>query len=171
MKVILGLGTNVGDRVFYLRQAIATLRMQSILTDITPSPLYESDALLMPDAPEEWNMPFLNMAVAGTTLLDPDQLLTHIKALEQQLGRRLRGKWSPREIDIDILAYGDEVITSEHLTIPHSFLLDRSFALLPFADLWPDWRFPLPGPDYSKTATELAGNLPLGGIRKFELAQ
>jgi 2-amino-4-hydroxy-6-hydroxymethyldihydropteridine diphosphokinase len=98
------------------------------------------------------------MAVAGETNLTPKALLTEVKAVERALGRKPREHWSPREIDIDILAYGAEVINAPDLIIPHAHLLKRDFALVPFADIAPDWVYPA-GAQYGKTARELAGSL------------
>ncbi len=141
--VILGLGSNCGDRLHYLRQAIQRLQPLGV---IAISPLYESDALLPEGAPEDWNRPFLNLAVSCQTSLSPEHLLAETQAIEKQIGRTVRGRWAPREIDIDILAMGDLVIQQPHApqfpTLPHPGLIHRPFAALPFADLAPDWRVP-----------------------------
>lgn len=151
--IVLGLGTNQGERSLMLKRAIEALT--HILANIQSSSIYESEALLLPGAPPEWNMPFLNMAIKGYSTLEPHALLAEIKAIEQKLGRQDRGRWSPREIDIDILAYGDQTLRSDSLTIPHISLLERAFALQPFAEIHPHWRYPLPGANYGKTAGEL----------------
>ncbi len=97
----------------------------------------------MPEgAPKSWNQPFLNMAVAGDASLAPESLLAELKTIEKDLGRQSRGHWAPREIDIDILAMGDMVISSAALSIPHPHLLARDFALVPLAELVPDWCYP-----------------------------
>ena len=126
-----------------------------LLADIECSSIYESEALLLPGSPPEWNIPYLNMAIKGYSALEPYALLAEVKAIERKLGRQDRGRWSPREIDIDILAYGEEILRSDMLTIPHASLLERSFALQPFAEIHPHWRYPVPGVDYGKTAGEL----------------
>ncbi len=141
--VILGLGSNSGDREAYLRQAIVLLG--GLLQAMRVSGVYESKALLLADAPREWDKPFLNMAVVGETTLSLQELLKAIKAIEQKLGRKSLGKWSPREIDIDILAMGDQVVDTPVLQVPHHELLNRDFALLPLAELAPDWIYPLAG--------------------------
>lgn len=168
MIVLLGLGANLGDRRCFLKNAIAELTSRNILSGITHSSLYESEAVLLPDSPPEWNLPYLNMAVKGTTVLSPDALLVAIKNIEQALGRQDRGVWSPREIDLDILAYGEEIISLPHLIIPHAYLLERPFALLPFAELSPEWRFPIEGKNYGKSAKELALNLASDGTKKLD---
>lgn len=151
--IVLGLGTNQGERSLMLKRAVEALAL--LLADIQRSSVYESEALLLPGSPPEWNMPYLNMAIKGYSILEPHALLAEVKAIEQKLGRQDRGRWSPREIDIDILAYGDQTFSSDSLSIPHISLLERAFALQPFAEIHPHWRYPVPGCHYGKTAGEL----------------
>jgi 7,8-dihydro-6-hydroxymethylpterin-pyrophosphokinase len=96
------------------------------------------------------------MAVRGETHLAPETLLQHVKYIEHKLGRQPRGEWGPREIDIDILSYEDKFIETGDLTIPHKHLCERPFALVPLADITPNWRFPGHSPCKGKTAFELA---------------
>ncbi len=148
-KVAIGLGGNVGDRRRTLRQAVQLLTAETqppVLANAVLSPLYENPAMLAPGAPPEWDAPFLNMVVVGETLLSPPALLSEMKRLEHKLGRQPRGFWAPREIDLDILAYEDEVMCTTALVLPHAGLLERGFVLVPMARVWPDWRYPLPGP-------------------------
>lgn len=151
--VILGLGTNMGNREEHLRRAVAALR--PLLADMRCSAVYQSSALLPEGAPKEWNTPFLNMALCGDTELQPLMLLAETQAVEQALGRKARGHWGPREIDIDILAYDDKRVALPTLAIPHRELLKRDFALIPLAGLAPDWIHPETG----KTAFELAARM------------
>jgi 2-amino-4-hydroxy-6-hydroxymethyldihydropteridine diphosphokinase/dihydropteroate synthase len=163
--IVLGLGSSLGDRRNFLRRAIRALAYEGeepVLKNIRLSPLYESDALLPEGAPESWNVPYLNMAIAGETSLDSDRLLKSIKEIEARLGRQKRERWSPREIDIDILAWGPMAKREDHLKIPHLGLLDRPFALWPLADVLPDWEYPLAGPDQGRTARELSGRWGFG---------
>lgn len=154
--VILGLGSNKGDREDYLRQATALLA--GLLSGMRASGIYESKALLPPGAPAEWNAPFLNMVVTGKTKLEPRKLLASVKAIETKLGRKPAGKWGPREIDIDILAMGDTVIDTPSLAIPHPELLNRDFALLPLSELAPDWRYPAAGTYHGWKASDIAAD-------------
>lgn len=168
--VILGLGSNVGDREAHLTDAIRMLG-ESALATMTFSPVYESAAVLKPDAPEEWNRPFLNMAVMGETHLTPIALLRQLKCIENKLGRSNRnGIWAPREIDIDILAFDAVTIDTQELTIPHSRLCERSFALVPFVDLAPNWFYPDNGSPYAgKTAYALAKQLADANLTKTDI--
>lgn len=150
--LILGLGSNIGDRAAHLAAAQAELR--AILAAPRASRAYESRAVLPEGAPAEWDMPYLNMAVAGECELAPQEVLQRVKAIEQSLGREHRGYWGPREIDVDILAFGDIVLEGPELTIPHRELLKRDFALLPLCDVAPEWRYPT-GEYRGKTAAEI----------------
>lgn len=154
--IILGLGSNIGDRLHHLRTAIIYLRQLPVLTIEQVSPLYLSDALLPENAPDDWNQPYLNLAIRCQTSLQPLELLVHLKAIEHEIGRKpLKRHWGPRVLDIDLLVYDHVIMDTETLTIPHKQMLDRPFALWPLADVAPFWRFPLPGPEQGKPAAEL----------------
>ncbi len=160
-EVILGLGSNIGNRRNHLRKAIAELA--EYIENIHISSIYESEALLPENAPPEWNTPFCNMAIAGATSLAPHDLLRVVKQIEKKLGRNKIGHWCPREIDIDILAMEDLIIEEENLSIPHKELLKRDFALVPFAEIVPEWIHPI----IKKTIKELSANLPASNIKKI----
>lgn len=140
-RVLLGVGTNLGDRLRHLRRmvrALGTAESHGVRL-VSISPIYESDAVLPDGASAEWNRPYLNLAVLVETGLAPLELLAWIKATEFALGRRPAGRWSPREIDIDLLAIEGVALESPALTLPHRDLLERPFVLLPVADLAPGW--------------------------------
>lgn len=153
--IILGLGSNVGNRLQHMEDALYYLN-EEIMHIAAISPIYKSPALLKPDAPKDWNMPFLNMAISGETHLDAQSLLTQIKCIEKKIGRVERGTWGPREIDIDILAYDNLHIDASNLKVPHTALCKRAFALLPIVDVAPNWRYPVKGEYFGKTAYEIA---------------
>lgn len=138
--VILGLGSNMGDRLAFLSKAVSAL--VPVLSGVNCSPVYESQALLAHGAPDSWNIPFLNLVIMGECNLDPLALLTQIKTIENTLGRVHRGDWAPREIDIDILSMDDTILNIPELSIPHQQMLSRDFVLLPLADVAPNWRYP-----------------------------
>jgi 2-amino-4-hydroxy-6-hydroxymethyldihydropteridine diphosphokinase/dihydropteroate synthase len=141
--IILGLGSNIGDRRAFLADAVR--RLSLLLSGIRLSRMYESKALLPGDAPAQWDMSFYNMALCGETSLSPEALLVEIKTIERDMGRQVRGFWGPREIDIDILAAGGVVLDTPELNLPHHELLNRDFALLPLAEIAPEWVYPAPG--------------------------
>lgn len=154
--VILGLGSNVGDRLTNLRKALNALRQLSGLHVRQVSPVYLSDALLPENAPADWDMPHLNLAIRCETTLAPLELLKQLKNIEWSIGRKPEVRhWGPRILDIDILAWDQHVIQSDVLTVPHASLQERPFALWPLADVAPFWSFPLEGMNHGKTAAEI----------------
>ncbi|QJC27305.1 2-amino-4-hydroxy-6-hydroxymethyldihydropteridine pyrophosphokinase [Anaplasma platys] len=135
--LVLALGSNVGDRMANLKAAVKLLPIHNIVC----SAVYESRALLPPNAPICWDAPFLNMSIAGYTHLSPMNLLEHTKEIEHALGRYGEYKvWSPRTIDIDIALWEGINMSSEALSIPHAELHKRAFVLVPICDICP--RFP-----------------------------
>jgi len=160
--IILGLGSNLGDRLAFLKKAADDI--SKILSDNLYSPIYESEALLIKNSPKEWNIPFLNMVIAGKTNLSPQQLLKEIKNIEKSLGRTdNEPRWSPRVIDVDILAFDDLIIDEEKLKIPHIELRKRAFFILPLADILPKWSYPSAN---NKTASELAKKIAKNDLLK-----
>jgi 2-amino-4-hydroxy-6-hydroxymethyldihydropteridine diphosphokinase/dihydropteroate synthase len=156
MTVILGLGSNLEDRLDNLRRAYQSIKKIPGLKINQVSPVYESDALLPENAPESWDMPHLNLAIRCEVSDEPLDLLKQLKNIEWSIGRKPEVRhWGPRIVDIDILAWGDRVIESDVLTVPHANLQTRPFALWPLADVDPFWQFPLPGNNQGKTAAEM----------------
>ncbi|WP_116964174.1 dihydropteroate synthase [Fastidiosibacter lacustris] len=141
-KVVLGLGSNLGAKLDYLRKAVDLIDKR-IAKIIATSKIYQTSALLPQSAPVSWNIDYYNMALLIETTLEPQALLLGIKAIETEMGRdALHAFWSPREIDIDILCYGDVTLSSDALNIPHKALLERNFALKPLLEVYPNWRYP-----------------------------
>jgi 2-amino-4-hydroxy-6-hydroxymethyldihydropteridine diphosphokinase len=150
-KVYLGLGSNVGDSRANIARAIMLLagspakepdgdRSGTTLQDIKQAPVYTSKAVGYTEQAD-----FLNTAIRGQTELSPQELLARIEMIEQELGRLERFRWGPREIDIDIILYGDRVLESEQLTLPHPHFRERDFVLRPLADLDPRLVDPVTG--------------------------
>ncbi len=154
---VLGLGTNLGDRLASLRMAVARLRALPDLRIDAVSPVYESDAMVPEGAPPDWGRPYLNLAVLARWADPAEGLLRTLKQIEADLGRRPRERWAPRVIDLDLLAFGRLALANGTLTVPQAGLSDRPFALLPFADVAPGWRFPVATSLAGRTAAELAG--------------
>ncbi|MCR4623933.1 MAG: dihydropteroate synthase [Alphaproteobacteria bacterium] len=124
--IYLALGSNLGNRFEHLRHAIAELKQVFRMEKI--SHVIETEALLLPGSPESWNIPYLNMMLAGDTDLSPHELLRFIKRTEEKLGRDMRAsRWSPRIIDIDIVMYHDQNLVTDELTIPHTQIENRDF--------------------------------------------
>lgn len=140
--VVLGLGTNVGERLAHLRRALALLKGHPKITVNHVSPVYESKAQLPAHTPSSWNLPYFNVAVTCKTDLSPYRLLDELQQIEQLMGSKKYGTWSPRNIDIDILMWGDIKVESAQLNIPHKHLYDRPFMLWPLLDLYSTWDYP-----------------------------
>ncbi len=141
--VILGLGSNLGDRLNHLRVALKFVEKIPRCFVRQVSPVYISDALLPLNAPPDWNKSYLNFALRCETTLTPHELLQYTQQIEREMGRISKSNWGPRVIDIDILAWDTLVISDENLQIPHKELLNRPFALWPLLDVAPFWNVPL----------------------------
>lgn len=144
------LGSNLGDREKNLRAAVAGL--SGIVRDLRVSSLYETDPMYVTDQPR-----FLNIAAAGRCGLRPELLLARIQALEAKLGRERRHAVpkGPRVIDIDILLYGDLVLQTADLQIPHPRLRERQFVLVPLLEIDPAARDPRDGRPYDRISQAL----------------
>ena len=141
---VIGIGSNKGDRLHYLRRAVAAIRAHPEIAVISISRIYRSKALLLPGSPKEWDRDYFNAAIKIKTTLPPEKLLKQLKSIESKLGRIAdHKKWAPRVIDLDILSWENRTYTSASLVIPHASLLERSFALYPLLDVDPKWIHPL----------------------------
>lgn len=155
--VYLSLGSNLGDRAGNLRSAIQRLATLGDVQGI--SSFYETEPVEFTAQP--W---FLNCAIKLETEKMPKQLLSGILDVEQQMGRRRRQNKGPRSIDIDILLFGNSIIETKGLTIPHPGLHGRRFVLEPLAEIAPDFRHPV----FKRTIRELRDALPPGqAVRKL----
>jgi 2-amino-4-hydroxy-6-hydroxymethyldihydropteridine diphosphokinase len=134
--VYLGLGSNVGDREAMLQAALDELHSREVSVRRVSS-VYETEPMDLPG--QRW---FLNLVAEVQTALFPLQLLTRIGKIEQHLGRRRLVAKGPRSIDIDILLYGNFVVRTPNLVIPHERLGERRFVLVPLLELAPDLRDP-----------------------------
>jgi len=142
--VYLSLGTNIGNRVANLREAISSLSPQ--LDVKTKSKVYETPPWGYTNQDK-----FLNQSVKAITYLDPEPLLKHLKRLEIALGREKTFRYGPRLIDIDILFFDDIMLATPNLIIPHPNVHERGFVLLPLMDIAPDVYHPVK----KKTVREL----------------
>jgi 2-amino-4-hydroxy-6-hydroxymethyldihydropteridine diphosphokinase len=134
--VYLGLGSNIGDREAMLQSAVDALHSREVSVRRLSS-VYETEP--MDVRGQRW---FLNLVAEAQTNLFPLQLLARIGRIEQQLGRRRTLAKGPRSIDIDILLYGNFVVRTTNLVIPHERLGERRFVLVPLLELAPDLRDP-----------------------------
>ena len=154
--VYLALGSNLGNRLANLKQAVAALSPQMEVK--AKSHVYETPPWGYEDQPR-----FLNQVVKVKTYLEPEPLLKHIKRLEVTLGRKASFPNGPRLIDIDILFYDDLILNTALLAIPHPRLHERGFVLLPLMDIDPD----LVHPANQKSVREMVALSDIEGIEKF----
>jgi 2-amino-4-hydroxy-6-hydroxymethyldihydropteridine diphosphokinase len=131
----IGLGSNLGDRLGYLQAAVAALSARG-LEVAGVSSVYESDAL-GPPQPD-----YLNAVVSVSTSLSARELLAALKEIEGELGRQRTERWGPREIDLDLLLYGDEMLEEDGLTVPHPEMTRRAFVLMPLLEIAPGLDLP-----------------------------
>ncbi len=137
MLVYLGLGSNLGDRIFNIVSALVFLKNELELLNV--SSLYESEPWGYTDQPN-----FLNCVCIINCVLNPHDLLKTIKQIERNMGREKDVcKWGPRIIDIDILLYDDKILKSPSLMIPHEQMLERSFVVTPLVELDSDLIHPI----------------------------
>lgn len=151
-RVFLSLGSNLGDRLSNIQQAVSSLSMSEHIEIIKTSSFYETEPWGNKD--QDW---FINAAIAIDTDFTCDQLLKYCQNIEAQLGRirKENEKWSQRVIDIDILMYDDKIINSSNLTIPHPLMHLRAFVLVPMLEVKAD----LVHPVFNKEISELYDEL------------
>ncbi len=135
--VYLLLGANLGDRAQTLQQSI-DLIAERIGKVVQQSRLYETAPWGVTDQPA-----YLNQVLVVETVLTPSDVLVQTQVIEQELGRVRLEKWGARVIDIDILYYDQLILQTETLTVPHPFLHQRRFTLVPLAEIAPDFVHPV----------------------------
>lgn len=136
-KVFLLLGTNLGDRTANLSSARNLIAFRAGQITST-SGIYETAPWGKTDQPG-----FLNQCIEILTMHAPQELLRILQKIEKEIGRETTEKWGPRLIDIDILFYGQQKISIEHLTVPHPYLHQRRFTLLPLSEIAANFMHPI----------------------------
>lgn len=137
-KVYIAIGSNLNDPVQQAKDAIQALKTLPKSEFLTVSSLYSSTPMGPQDQPE-----YINAVAVLNTELTPLELLDCTQAIEQEQGRvRKAERWGPRTLDLDILLYGDEMIDSERLTVPHYGMKQREFVLYPLAEIAPNLQLP-----------------------------
>jgi 2-amino-4-hydroxy-6-hydroxymethyldihydropteridine diphosphokinase len=146
---VIALGSNLGDREYNLRRAVAEIGRGAALVAV--SSVYETEPMYLED--QDW---FLNCVVVVETKMGPARLLARLGEIEKEMGRdRKAGRNAPRTIDLDILFYGDEVVSGPTLMVPHPRIAERAFVLVPLAEVRPR----LVHPVLKRTAAAMLGAL------------
>lgn len=136
--IYVALGSNVGDREERVLQAVHKMRSFSNVKKV--STLVETEAV----GPNKGQPKFINAVVELDTSFEPEEVLDELLKIEEELGRNLdeKGKNLPREIDLDLIVYGNEIVQTERLTVPHPKMCERLFVMAPLAELNPKWIHP-----------------------------
>ena len=145
--ILIGLGSNLGERECQLEQALQRLEQAGDLRIVCVSNLYETTPVGDTDQPE-----FLNMAARLETFLTPLDLLKRCLALENEMGRLRTRRWGPRIIDIDLLEYDARRVRLTELILPHPEIVNRGFVLIPLNDIVPELML-----ENEKTVAEMTG--------------
>ncbi len=146
--VYIAFGSNKGEPKENIKKALDLLKEHCKIKKVSPLYLTKPEGYL--DQPD-----FINGALEATTHLTPQELLLALKNIEKTLGRKPSFRNAPREIDLDILFYSQEILHSNNLDIPHKSLCDREFVLAPLSDIAPDF----PHPQNGKTIKDLLKEL------------
>ena len=157
MQVYLGLGSNLGDRQASMEKALKLLK-ERLQIELVSS-IYETEPVGYVEQPM-----FLNAVCCGQTELGPLQLLSLVKGIEASLGRVSSFPNAPRTIDVDIIFYGNMIMQTPELTIPHPRMEERAFVLIPLLEIASDLRHPISGESIKDLAERVRGS---EGVKKI----
>lgn len=157
VRVFIGLGSNLGDRLDNLERGLRILGERLEL--VSGSYVYETEPWGVTNQPA-----FLNCVVEGTTVDSPEGLLEILKETEGLMGREATYKWGPRVFDADLLFYGRRIVNLPDLKVPHPRMPQRAFVLAPMAEIAPDFVHPILGMKVEKLAELVVGK---EGVRRF----
>ncbi|MEN9325315.1 MAG: hypothetical protein RL414_1069 [Actinomycetota bacterium] len=135
MKVVIALGSNLGDRRENLNTAITAL--QPFVHHMAVSSFHETDPVGGPEQPD-----YLNAVLVGETHLNPEELLQVMQEIENQAGRTREIRWGARTLDLDLIVAGDVIQEDPFLTLPHPRAHERGFVLQPWVEIEPDASIP-----------------------------
>lgn len=158
----IALGSNQGDSLSILERSLNVLNDIPGLDLKTTSSWYQTK----PVGTSESQADYLNGCALLTAQQTPEELLTILQATEVQFGRTSKGDLQPRTLDLDLLLYGDLVLNTPNLTLPHPRMTERAFVLVPLAEIAPDWIEPVSGMKIVK----LLRDVDTSGIQPFVTA-
>ncbi len=153
IDILLSLGSNLGDRKGFIDSAYKLINQTGLINNCRLSSYYESEPVGFSDQPY-----FINACLRGTTKLPPNLLIYFAKSLEYLCGRVVRKRWHERELDIDIIMYGDSVLNLRHLILPHPRFHERKFVLMPSNEIAGEMINPVNGKSISLMLDECSDN-------------
>lgn len=156
---LVGLGSNIGDKVANIRQAITLLMEPGDIRLVRTSRFYRTPPWGVLE--QDW---FVNACIAVATELGPHELLARCLAVENEMKRVREVRWGPRIIDVDVLTYKDVTLSDPELTLPHPRITERAFVLLPLADIAPGIVIAGHGLAHWLAAVDTAGVLPIEAV-------
>ena len=151
-RAYIAIGSNLGDRHAYLKAGLSEVAALPSTRVTAVSHVYETPPLGPVKQPD-----FLNAVFALETSLAPEPLLTALLAAEKKHQRQRRIHWGPRTLDLDLLLYGERVVESANLTLPHPHMHERSFVLVPLCEIAPRLSHPVTGRPFTEYLAELNG--------------
>lgn len=148
----LSIGSNIGERLKFIEQAVSFLGLCEEIDVVQTSALYETEPWGVKD--QNW---FLNVAVEINTTLSPQDLLVKCNQIESTLGRNrdVEKRWGERTVDIDIVFYGKQIINTDILVVPHTRMHERAFVLVPMLEIAPEFVHPI----FNKSMVDLYESL------------
>lgn len=158
-RCAIALGSNLGDSLQILQQALQALHRPPGLTLLAQSQIYQT----IPVGPPQPD--YLNACALVTTDLPPETLMNTLLGIEASFGRVRRERWGPRHLDLDLLLYDQLILTSPTLRVPHPRMSQRAFVLVPLAEIAPDWIDPISG----KTIQNLCAGVNPEGVTPLHL--
>jgi 2-amino-4-hydroxy-6-hydroxymethyldihydropteridine diphosphokinase len=158
VRAYIGMGSNLADPASQMRRARAALAAVPEVQIRATSPVYRSPPMGPVDQPD-----YLNAVLAAQTGLAPLSLLDTLQAIERQQDRQRGRHWGPRTLDLDLLLYGEQVLITERLQVPHPGVHERAFVLYPLADIAPDLHVPGHG-----RVDELLKSVSAAGLQRLD---
>lgn len=144
-KAFISIGSNIGDRLKHLKEAVRALHSHEGISVLSVSSIYETEPVGYSDQAD-----FLNLATGIETELSAHELLAVCQEIERELGRVRDVRWGPRTVDLDILLYNNDLIETEDLVVPHPRMHERAFVLIPLLEIAPAIGHPVTSKLYSE---------------------